>query len=282
MMSNSPAQAGPSVPVCAPTGSVPAVPLYAPADTCVRNLHRTLVFVGQSILTDGVNFAGTGSGASSFTYDFDGDCVMVDWTTGTQTSAPSVSRAVPCVFGTTGGEVHQPQPGKNFVGQVLSGTEGHKDVPAVPVLPNANGAGPYPLNWDSDTQPSCFNSSGSGTSTFQSYNALGNLESSTSVYSWENGLNNFTGKVTTAGVDYPFNAKIETAAEVAADKVKLGDRTSGFAYAIDVDRTDAGCLDKNLHAINPAYDPVSPSRIGLQAILVVGSATWNIQAPGID
>lgn len=265
-----------------PTGSpIPAIPgVLNPQPTCVKSLQRTLVFVGQAILNNGVNFAGTGSGAAGGTFDFDGICVMVDWQNGTGTSAPVIGGLTPCVFGSTGGYYTKPGDKGNFVGQTLEGKTGNNLNPAIPTTPNAN-----VFDWNPDDQASCFNSSGGGTSVFTSRGALGS-ETWTSTYTWNNSLNNFVGGIFKGTGTVPanaprFNAKIRTDADPAADVVKIGDRTSSFTYAIPVDRTDAGCLDKTLHQLNPAYDNVSPSRIGLQALVVSGNATWDIVAPGL-
>lgn len=270
-----------------PTGSVPRVPgIYDPADTCIKRMERTLVFVGQAILNNGVNFAGVGDpnitnsagrkGGGNF--DFDGICVMVDWQNGTGHSAPSASAPVPCVFGTTGGHYHGPTANGNFVGQTLGGRTGNNLDPRVPVLPDANSASG--LNWNPGDQASCFNSSGGGTSAFTSKGAFGS-ETWTSSYTWTNSLNNFVGTISNGSLTGKFNAKIRTDADPAADRVKLGDRTSNFTYNLDVDRTDAGCLDKTINEKVPAYGAGAKSRLGLQALLVAGTATWDIQAPGL-
>lgn len=268
-----------------PTGSVPAIPgLYSPADTCVKTLQRTLVFVGQAILNNGVNFAGVGDPslvnsagkAGGGNYDFDGICVMVDWQEGTGTTAPSAAAPIPCVFGTTGGHYEGPTSTGNFVGQTLEGKTGNNLNPAIPTTPNANVFG-----WDPNNQASCFNSSGGGTSAFTSKGAFGQ-ETWTSTYTWTNSLNNFVGTINKGTTSGKFNAKIRTDADPAADKNKLGDRTSNFTYAIDVDRTDAGCLDKTIRQHVPAYGgSLSASRVGLQALTVTGTATWDIVAPGL-
>lgn len=267
----------------APTGSVPAIPgVYAPADTCINHLQRTLVFVGQSILTNGVNFGGMGDPsfvnsagkAGGGNFGFDGICVMVDWQSGTGSSAPSANAPIPCEFNTSNGHFEGPTATGNFVGQTLEGKTGTNVNPAIPNTPNANVFG-----WDPNNQASCFNSSGGGVSAFTSKGAFG-TETWTSTFTWTNSLNNFVGNITNGTMSGKFNAKIRTDADPAADKNKLGTRPD-YTYAFDVDRTDAGCLDKTLHGLNSSYDNVAPSLLGLRALLTVGTATWDIVAPGL-
>ena len=290
-----PASAGVGVPACAPTGAVPDINgVYSPANTCVNNLQRTLVFVGESIISDGVNFAGTGSNVGAGGYGFWGVCVLVDWAPEDGTNNHTSVNTTPCSFNTTGGTYSAPG-NEQFVGSTLSGTEGHNlscnASPSCPfpVLPDANGAST--LNWDPSSQPSCINSSGGGTSSFTAKNAIGNTETWTSNYTWSGSLNNFVGSIGNGAGTYAFNAKIETAAYPVGDRVPLGFGSNTaplFDYGnwgtSQLDRTDAGCLDKTIVQKVPALGPGGQSvssLIGLRDILVAGTATWDISAPGV-
>jgi len=253
---------------CGPSDGVPPVgpgvgSLYEPAQTCV-DAHQSLIFVGESFLTDAVNFAGTGTGAGGFTYEYVGYCVLVNWDDATQsTSIISGQGTTGCDFQTTNGHVESPN--NSFVG----------DAPT-------NGLGLYtaPLFWgpssaNGGNQPGCLNSNGGGISTFTTKDAAGNATSYSSNYTWTNTLNNFTGSISTPSGLKVFNAKIQTAADPAADFTRPD---KAKVYQTPLDRTDAGCLDKNIN-MSSGLLTAGPT-LGLSNILVVGTATWDMSAPG--
>jgi hypothetical protein len=236
-------------------------------DPCA-DLNQTLVFVGTADISNGVNFIGTSSGAAGGSFNFTGDCVMVDWASPASTAA-GVKHLLPvtdCSFvpGATSGSYTAPGAGRNPilgpVGDALGGP-----VPALGIDP----AG----------QASCFNSSGSGSSVFTTHGLDGSVGSYPSSYSWSGSLNNLRGNINDpAGNSHVFDAKIETGADPAALAGGLYPKAPLTGHAYDAfDATDAGCLQKTANL--GANDATGVT--GLNDILIVGTATWDSRTPSL-
>jgi hypothetical protein len=252
-------------------------------DPCAE-LYRTLVFVGTAVITNGVNFAGTGNGGSGGTYDFigvgaegPGLCVMVSW------SNPADSSGVPtvadCTFQVTNGTYTDPdQPNPVIHGAFGDPADGGLN----PVL------GPV-LKWDPSTQASCFNSSGEGIATFTSNGLSGAREVWSSDYHWTNSLDNLRGDLSgTRGpgagtpiadkdgsTAFEFDAKVQTGADtLAAARANAAGNPNANVH----DLTAAGCLEKNVNNLTAGTNNAGT---GLNYILVVGTATWKLTAPQV-
>jgi hypothetical protein len=263
-------------------GAVPAVggtQVLGPQDPCAE-LYRTLVFVGTASISNGVNFGGTGAGTAGGTFGFDGICVMVSYEDPTDSSIPTGDPTVSdCQFGTTDGEYHNPSQQTPIIKQAFAdGPNGGEPAP------NGNPVGNL-LHWDPLSQASCFDSSGSGTSVFTSTSPLGAVETWTSSgYMWENGLSNLRGTIDDgpggAPGPFAFDAKIEGHAD-----------PRGTTVAEPLDGTDAGCLQKNLKYLGGTWEttagplgvlfPGPNARVGLNEILIVGTASWDTRVPQV-
>jgi hypothetical protein len=241
---------GVSIPPAVPV--IGGAPVLGAQDPCAE-LVRTLVFVGSANISNGVNFAGTGTGAAGGSFTFDGDCVMVTWEVppGPDVSAPVDPLVTTCGFNTTSGTYGAPTNPNPIINPVGAAIEG--------ASPGYTG-----LDWAPSTQASCLNSNGSGTSSFTSDGALTPAETWTASYTWTNSLNNLRGSITKGTASYGFDAKIEGHADPRA--------------ADPLDKTDAGCLQKTLNALTGS---ASGASTGLNTILIVGTSTWRSVVPTI-
>lgn len=231
---------------------------------------RTLVYQGVALITNGVNFAGSGTGGAAGTYVYDGICVMVSYTSPSGSSAPTGDPTISdCQFGTTDGEYHDPDTPNPLFHGVLGPTVEASDLHPGTVDHTAAGHTGHPpsnppgdlLAWDPAGQVSCLNSSGSGISTFTSNGVDGTPETWSANYSWTNSLDNLKGPLTGPAGTFEFDSKIQAHAyPVAADG--------------PLDQTDAGCLQKTVN--NNGSD-----RTGLNDILIVGTSSWDVRAPAI-
>jgi hypothetical protein len=270
---------------CQPTPD--GSPIIGPSDGCTE-MHRTLVFVGQSSIDNGVNFAGTGQDGSDpgggtgggGHFDFTGGgsnlggCVMVDWD-GNTVSGPGLVVS-DCHFNTTNGFYFGPATAdpvvRNLVGTCSA---------LYPVLgfdPDGNGTGALspgcPVNGAVGTvnhnpaasQANCFNSSGRGTSSFISQGLPGGTETWTSSYTWSNALTNLRGSISNGSLTMPFDAKIRADADPAG-ALGRGDL---------LDANAAGCLQKTAKQLQ---GQATNGNDGLNSILVVGTATWRLDIP---
>lgn len=171
--------------------------LVGPEDPCA-DLVRTLVFVGVANITNGVNFAGTGNGtAAGGTFTFTGNlpdnpvgCAMVNWEDPDNSSAPADQPTITdCFFSLTNGTYTgptQPNPIVNPIGRCIE-FGAQLECAASPGTPGYTG-----LDWAPGSQASCFNSSGSGSSSFTSVGVDGTMEiwASNGPFTWENSLDN--------------------------------------------------------------------------------------------
>jgi len=240
-------------------------------DPCA-DLNQTLVFVGTADISNGVNFIGTSSGAAGGSFNFNGECVMVNWSSPAGSAVlthdlPVVSSITSCKFvpGATTGTYTAPGSGRNpILGAVGDGLAG---APAV---------GPA-LAIDPSTQASCFNSSGLGSSVFIPHGVDGSTGNYTSSYSWSGSLDNLRGDIRDpGGFDHQFDAKIQTGADPAALAGGLYPKSQFTTYDA-FDATDAGCLQKT--AALGANDATGAT--GLNDILIVGTATWDSRTPSL-
>jgi len=280
------------VPVSNPGVTVPsAVPVLGGAvlvgnqNPCA-DLHRTLVFIGTADISNGVNFAGNGADtngteppfgtAGGGSYNYTGDCVMVNWDSPAASAVASRNLTpTDCFFNTVNGTYSNPSqanPVINPVGTALGGVN-----PA--------------LAFDPQLQASCFNSSGTGTATFtakgldRALTPPGTTETWTSNYNWNNSLDNLRGTI--SGTDshgnnlgsHSFDAKIEAHADPAALAGGL-DPKSQFTTYDAFDTTDAGCLQKTLAKLGvPGTGNANANAIGINDILIVGTSTWDTVTP---
>jgi hypothetical protein len=250
----------------APNGlQLPALgTVVGPEDPCA-DLNQTLVFMGTADLSNGLNFTGTSTGAAGGVFTFYGDCAMVNWSSPTGLSGlthflPVVNQVTSCTFvnGSPGdtGTYSSPGSGRNAI-----------------VGPLGDAVGVDPAG-----QASCLNSSGSGRSIFTPRGVDGSVGSYVANYSWSGSLDNLQGNITDpAGNDHVFDAKVEAHADPAAVEGGLYPRRplAGSGYSAS-DSTDAGCLQKTAD-LDPGMH--WPGTIGLNDILIVGTATWDSRVP---
>jgi hypothetical protein len=246
--------------------------------------YRTLMFVADMSLSNGLNFAGSynavdtsgGTAAVTGTYDFPFSggpniCVLVDWQNG------AAAATVPIVSSCT---VSQSTAG-SYGGP---GADGQTAIIKRHFADAANGGEPQPrgnpignrLHWDPANQPSCFDSDGRGYQRFVAYTAGGGVQvwdssdsaGNTPVYlSWDNGLDHLRGHVTQDGERaYEFDAKLEVHA--APNAQYLDSRADIW------DNTDSGCMQKT-----EGYSNLDLRLIGLNDLDIAGTATWQARTP---
>lgn len=270
----------PGVTVPPNTAAPNGIKVVGDQDPCAE-LVQTLVFVGTAGINNGVNLAGTGTGSGAFgpaatatpdtptdangvptsaphadtggTFNYIGQCVMVNWDSPADSSAPVNALVTDCTFNTTNGEYHDPAQANPVANPIGAGLEG-------------GGPGYQGLDWAPQNQASCISSSGSGTSSFSSIAPVGALDPTAQVFSstyrWNNSLSNLRGTISGPSGTFGFDAKIQTQADPSAGPPE--------------DRTAVGCLAKTVNALTSAGNV---STTGLNSVLVVGTATWNSTIP---
>lgn len=262
-------------------------PVAGPGRVCAE-LARTLVFIGHADIDNGVNAAGVGGSTSvgdlacAFESDgtprtggptnyygqstgtcnendnggnflFGGDCLMVNWDAPDQSGAVFVNG---CTFAPTTGFYTRP----NFHGE-QGGAQGFQQL--------ENGTpGETGLGFEPPFQASCTGSDGKGIATFLANSGTDVWSSS---FQWDNSLDNLRGTIwpdADPGNSYVFDAKVQTQADPRGVNVTTE----------PLDVSAAGCLEKT--ARTNAGLPLN-NRVGLNSVLVVGTATWRAETPPV-